>query len=155
MIFCVIGLVVAGLTLLVPDAFARIVFWVIFAGIPLLFGIGKLVSALMASDDKVLFFQKGNEPRKGTGYFEGVPDLIAEVLSPGTYNRDRKTKLKAYEEAGAPEYWLLDPDRQTVEVYVLKKGKGYVELVRGGPGDEVWSSALPGFRVKVADLFLS
>ncbi len=102
----------------------------------------------------VLFFQKGNEPQKGTGRFEGVPDLIAEVLSPGTRSRDRTLKLEAYEEAGVPEYWLVDPDTQTVEVYALGKGKGYTKLVRGGAGDEVWSSVLPGFRVTVADLFM-
>jgi Uma2 family endonuclease len=102
----------------------------------------------------VLFFQKGNEPRKGTGRFDGVPDLIAEVLSPTTYNRDRTTKLEAYEEAGVPEYWLVDPNARTVEVHALQEGKGYVKVIRGGTGDEVWSSVLPGLRVNVSDLFM-
>jgi Uma2 family endonuclease len=102
----------------------------------------------------VMFFRKGNEPRRGT-VFEGVPDLIAEALSPGTSRRDRTIKLEAYRDAGVPEYWLLDPDAGTVMVYVLEKGRGYVERVRGGVGDEVGSSVLSGFRVNVADLFLS
>lgn len=101
----------------------------------------------------VTFFRKGNEPRRGT-IFEGVPDLIAEALSPRTRRLDRTVKLEAYRDAGVPEYWLLDPDERTVVVYVLEKGKGYVELVRGGAGDEVWSSVLPGFRVNVSDLFM-
>ena len=101
----------------------------------------------------VMFFRKGNEPRRGT-VFQGVPDLIAEALSPKTSRRDRTVKLEAYRDAGVPEYWLLDPEAQRVVVYVLEKGKGYVERVRGGMGDEVASSVLPGFRVKVADIFM-
>ena len=101
----------------------------------------------------VMFFRKGNEPRRGT-VFEGVPDLIAEALSPGTSRRDRTIKLEAYRDAGVPEYWLLDPDARAIVVYVLEKGRGYVERVRGGMGDELGSSVLPGFRVKVADLFM-
>jgi Uma2 family endonuclease len=101
----------------------------------------------------ILFFRKGNEPRWGSSNYEGVPDLIAEVLSPSTRRRDRTTKKDAYQDAGVPEYWLVDQGARTVVVYVLAKGK-YVELVRGGAGDEVWSSVLPGFRVRVKDLFV-
>jgi Uma2 family endonuclease len=61
-------------------------------------------------------------------------------------------KLHAYEDVGVPEYWLVDRDERTVVVYILQKGK-HNELIRGGDGDEVWSSILPGFRLKVADLF--
>ncbi len=102
----------------------------------------------------VVFFRKGNEPRKGTQYYEGTPDLIVEVLSPRTRRRDGKTKLEAYQEAGVPEYWLLDPDARTAVVYSLGKGK-YIELVRGREGDVIWSAVLPGFRVQVSDLFMS
>lgn len=101
----------------------------------------------------VMFFRRGNEPRRGTACFEGVPDLVAEILSPGTRRRDQTVKLQAYQDAGVPEYWLTDPGARTVVVYVLEKGK-YVELVRGGAGDTVWSSVLPGFRVNVTDLFM-
>ncbi|HEX6903554.1 MAG TPA: Uma2 family endonuclease [Thermoanaerobaculia bacterium] len=101
----------------------------------------------------VMFFRKGNEPRRGTACFEGVPDLLAEILSPGTRRRDRTVKLKAYQDAGVPEYWLIDPDARTVVVYLLERGK-YIELVRGGVGDTVGSSVLPGFRVNVTDVFM-
>ncbi|HEX9945528.1 MAG TPA: Uma2 family endonuclease [Thermoanaerobaculia bacterium] len=101
----------------------------------------------------VAFFRKGNEPRPGVGCFEGVPDLIVEVLSPRTRRRDRTIKPQAYQDAGVPEYWLADPDARTIVVYVLENGR-YIERVRGGVGDAVWSSVLPGFRVKVGDLFL-
>ncbi len=102
----------------------------------------------------MMFCRKGNQPTRGSAFFEGVPDLLAEILSPETWERDRTIKLEAYEEAGVPEYWLVDPDAQTVEVYVLEKGKGYTETVRGVEGDEVWSFLLPRFRVNVSELFM-
>lgn len=101
----------------------------------------------------VIFFRTGNTPGWEDKSFEGVPDLVAEVLSPKTRGRDRTLKLQAYEDAGVPEYWLVDPDERTVVVCVLKRGK-HTELIRGGDGDEVGSSVLPGFRVNVSDLFM-
>lgn len=50
----------------------------------------------------ILFFRTGNEPRPGAPRFEGVPDLIVEVLSPGTCRRDEGIKLETYEETGGP-----------------------------------------------------
>jgi Uma2 family endonuclease len=101
----------------------------------------------------ILFFRKGNTPDWEDKSFEGVPDLVAEVISPRTRSHDRTTKLKAYQDASVPEYWLVDPDVRTVVVYGLENGK-YVELVSGGTGDTVWSSILLGFRVNVTDLFM-
>ncbi|HEV2851385.1 MAG TPA: Uma2 family endonuclease [Thermoanaerobaculia bacterium] len=114
------------------------------------FGIGTPV------EPDVLFFRAGNEPGGGDKNYEGVPDLIAEVLSPKTRRRDRTVKLQAYQDAGAPEYWLVDPGTRTVLVYVLgpgKPGKRYTELCRGAEGERVRSSILPGFDLAVADLF--
>ncbi|HEV2854753.1 MAG TPA: Uma2 family endonuclease [Thermoanaerobaculia bacterium] len=100
----------------------------------------------------LIVLRTGNLPNWEVKNFEGVPDLVAEVLSPRTRRRDRTVKLKAYQDAAVPELWLVDPDERTVEVYVLKRGK-YTQLVCGGEGDEVWSSVFPDFRLKVTDLF--
>jgi Uma2 family endonuclease len=100
----------------------------------------------------VVFFRTENEPRWELGYFEGVPDLILEVLSPRTRNRDRKIKLQAYQDAGVPEYWMADPSSRTVVVHVLQSGR-YVEHCHGGIGERVRSSVLPGFELEVAGLF--
>ncbi len=47
----------------------------------------------------------------------GAPDLVVEVLSPGTRRFDRVKKLRAYEKNGVREAWLVDPDSQTVIVF--------------------------------------
>lgn len=53
----------------------------------------------------------------------GGPDLVCEILSPGTAKRDRQTKFALYEKYGTREYWLLDPANQWVEVYTRQEEK--------------------------------
>lgn len=53
----------------------------------------------------------------------GAPDWIAEVLSPSTARYDRTTKLRAYERAGVPEVWLIDPTDRTVTIYRIAAGQ--------------------------------
>lgn len=49
----------------------------------------------------------------------GAPDLVVEVLSPGTEKRDRGIKKNLYEKCGVKEYWLVNPETKSVEVYLL------------------------------------
>ena len=58
----------------------------------------------------------------------GAPDWVAEVLSPSTAKYDGTTKLAAYERAGVPEIWLIDPAERTVAIYRLIAGR-YTEPV--------------------------
>jgi len=102
----------------------------------------------------LVFFRKGNEPRTGDKSFTGVPDLVVEVLSPGTSRVDKKIKMSIYREAGIPEYWLVDPESRTVTIHQLSQdGRRYVECARGGAGEVVESTILPGLRLSVSDLF--
>ena len=52
----------------------------------------------------------------------GAPDLVVEVLSPKTAKLDRGKKKDLYQENGVKEYWLIDPDVKTIEIYLLKDG---------------------------------
>jgi Uma2 family endonuclease len=96
----------------------------------------------------LFFFRTGSDPTTG------VPDLVVEVLSPRTRRRDQTVKLDAYRDAGIPECWLVDPRGRTVVVHVLSEDHRYVELCRGGAGETVTSSVLPGLQVAVGALFL-
>ncbi len=80
-----------------------------------------------------------------------IPDLIVEVLSPSTEERDRGIKFKDYALHGVGEYWIIDPVAETVELYRLN-GKVYppVEKQSGGT---LASDIVPGFEVPVRALF--
>ncbi len=53
---------------------------------------------------------------------KGAPDLIIEVLSPSTRRHDRLVKLNLYQRAGVREYWIADPDNESVQVFTLDGG---------------------------------
>lgn len=53
---------------------------------------------------------------KNDGIF-GVPDLLIEVMSPSSMEIDRFKKFETYEQAGVAEYWLIDPNNETIEIY--------------------------------------
>lgn len=53
----------------------------------------------------------------------GAPDLVVEVLSPGTRRNDRGRKKDMYEKHGVREYWIVNPQEQTIEQYVLENGR--------------------------------
>ncbi len=82
----------------------------------------------------------------------GAPDLVIEILSPGTARRDRITKLQLYCRYGVRECWLVDPQAQTIEVLSLSAA-GARSMGLYGPGDEVASTVLPGLRLPVTAVF--
>jgi Uma2 family endonuclease len=53
----------------------------------------------------------------------GAPDLVVEVISPRSKLYDRVNKHMAYEQAGIPEYWLVDPRKRTIELFALESNK--------------------------------
>jgi Uma2 family endonuclease len=79
------------------------------------------------------------------------PDFIAEVLSESTAARDRGEKFEDFQAHGVEEYWIVDPDQEIVEQYLLKDG-AYVLAQKSGTG-EVRSRVVAGFCVPVRALF--
>ena len=51
---------------------------------------------------------------------EGAPDLVIEILSPGTSRTDRVTKAQIYTRYGVPAYWIVDPEQEVIEIYLLE-----------------------------------
>jgi Uma2 family endonuclease len=83
---------------------------------------------------------------------EGAPDLVVEVLSPSTGYYDLTQKRDAYEHAGVREYWIVDPERRTVEVLTLE-GEAYRTAATAEREGRVESTLLEGFSVEAGRLF--
>ncbi len=82
------------------------------------------------------------------------PELVVEVLSPGSENerRDREVKLKLYSRRNAKEYWIVNWRERTIEVY--RRQDAVLELDKTlDETDTLESPLLTGFRCKVSELF--
>ncbi|EKB60071.1 hypothetical protein HMPREF9699_00059, partial [Bergeyella zoohelcum ATCC 43767] len=81
----------------------------------------------------------------------GAPDLIIEILSPGNSKREMKYKFELYEEAGVREYWIIDPNQESVLMNVLENGK-YTTL---NPivDKEFFSVIFPSLKMHTNDIF--
>ncbi|NBC17308.1 MAG: Uma2 family endonuclease [Bacteroidetes bacterium] len=84
-------------------------------------------------------------------YVDGVPDLIVEVVSPSSITYDRKTKYNLYEKVGVREYWIVDPEAHTVDVFVRREGR-FDLLDTFAAGDTAASVLLDGFSAAVDDI---
>jgi Uma2 family endonuclease len=80
------------------------------------------------------------------------PDLAVEVLSPTTERTDRGKKLRLLARFGVREYWLVDPDENTIERLVLAAG-AYVVDALVEEADLMTSKALPGLSFPAARIF--
>lgn len=68
----------------------------------------------------LLFISKERAPKLMTrAAITGAPDLVLEIISPSTARADRKIKPPLYAKHGVAEFWLVDPDDQSVEVFIL------------------------------------
>ncbi len=101
----------------------------------------------------VVFMLSEHASRRHESYWEGA-DLVMEVVSnsPEDRRRDLVTKRREYAQAGIPEYWIVDPQSQTVTVLGLD-GRGYVEGGLYGQGETAQSVLLPEFAVAVNEIF--
>lgn len=85
-------------------------------------------------------------------WIRGTPDLVIEVVSPERPERDRIVKRDLYARNGVPEFWLVDPEDQAIEVLRLVDGRyapaGYYRV-----GETLRSAALPSFELRVMEVF--
>ncbi len=82
----------------------------------------------------------------------GAPDLVIEVLSPSTAQRDRTLKRTLYALHGVPEYWQADSDAKNVAVLTLDNGEYKVAGIYG-EGQTLVSPLLPGFTLEIDRIF--
>jgi Uma2 family endonuclease len=100
----------------------------------------------------VLFVRAERWPSERVAFFEGAPDLVVEVISPSSVRMDRVVKFTAYEAAGVPEYWIVNPHTRTVEVFTLSHGE-YALLGEYTNDEVVQSVILAGIDLVASTLF--
>ena len=80
----------------------------------------------------------------------GVPDLVVEVISQ-TWKRDRVEKKALYEQCGVAEYWIVDPENRSIEVFALAKGV-YELHSKTSEAIPAKSRLLTGFKISFRNL---
>ena len=86
--------------------------------------------------------------------FTGALDIVIEVLSPGTQNRQRdlSAKRQLYAKYGVAEYWIVDSEHRSVLIFLLREQS--LEEAATLTGDDLLSSRLlPGFQLQVSEIF--
>lgn len=82
----------------------------------------------------------------------GAPDLVVEILSEGTKNVDEDEKMKVYGQFNVLEYWIIDPNEQTIDIYV-NKNKVMVLREQIEKKGKVVSKAIPGFYFELSNIW--
>ncbi|MEO8682928.1 MAG: Uma2 family endonuclease [Vicinamibacterales bacterium] len=85
----------------------------------------------------------------------GAPALVVEILSPGTRKRDRTIKRGLFERSGVREYWMVDPDQNTVVVHRRDAAGAFPSAgeFRAEDGAILTTPILPAFRLPLDQLF--
>jgi Uma2 family endonuclease len=108
----------------------------------------------------VLYVSAGRADRLRERYVAGAPDLVVEVLSPSSRGLDKIKKRRLYEAQGVPEYWIVDPVAETIEVYRAEAAGGFalqasLALAAGAGIAEstLETPLLPGLRISLREVF--
>lgn len=109
----------------------------------------KLSADDVVQPDVLVVCDEGS--RRGS-HVEGPPKLVVEILSASSIHMDRGRKRELYEKSGVPEYWIVTPFPETVEVYSLD-GATYRLLHVFTKEDTLVSPAFPKLKIRLKDVF--
>lgn len=144
------------------------------------FGLGSVIIAPFevrlwsdgpSREPDIFFVARENQDKLTEKRYEGGPDLVIEIISPGSITGDRVYKFTEYEQAGVREYWVIDPrpHQQQADFFVL----GENEAFRPAPVDEdgfyhstvisdfsleidwLWREELPNPQLALAEIMIS
>lgn len=114
----------------------------------------RLPSRPSGREPDLFFLSAAHAARAKPTYLDGPADLVVEIVSPESVERDYHVKLAEYQAARIPEYWLIDPLQKRATFYQLGGDDAY----HAGPIDDdgVYTSrVVPGFRLRVSWLWRS
>ncbi|WP_420265886.1 Uma2 family endonuclease [Candidatus Magnetominusculus dajiuhuensis] len=85
-------------------------------------------------------------------WVRGVPDMVCEIVSRGTFIRDTATKKEIYEKYKVPEYWIVIPEFKAVEVLTIENDR-YERYSIAEIEGVVTSKVIEGLQVNIKDIF--
>lgn len=100
----------------------------------------------------IVFIARENISNITEKNIQGAPGLIIEILTPGTAYNDLVNKKDLYAKFDVKEYWIVDPQKQWIEMYTLTE-KEYTLHQRAVKSGKVSSVVLNGFQVLLKDTF--
>lgn len=85
---------------------------------------------------------------------QGPPDFVIEIISETSRKTDETIKRKLYEGYGVREYWIVDPELETVDIHRLTD-RGYVRAAELSleADHAIETSLLPGLKLRLSDIF--
>lgn len=85
---------------------------------------------------------------------QGAPDLVIEILSESTRKTDEMIKRKLYERHGVTEYWIVDPELETIKIYRMAD-KGYIRSAELSleKQEVLVTPLLPNFSIPLSEIF--
>ena len=100
----------------------------------------------------VLFISRAREHTITADNVRGAPDLVIEILSPSTADRDLGYKYDLYGRHGVLQYWIVDPMAETIAVH--RQGDGRLEAAETlGRGDTLRTALLKGLELRLDEVF--
>ena len=99
----------------------------------------------------IIFIARGRLHVIGPKTVDAAPDLVVEILSPGTRQRDLGVKRTLYARFGVQEYWIVDPSARSVSVLVLTGD--HFEPVALGEEGAIRSRLLPELKLTLEEVF--
>ena len=121
-------------------------------GIILAAPLDVILSRTVVLQPDILFISKARKAKIMGERITGAPDLVVEILSPATSARDLNQKRKLYARHGVQEYWIVDPDDQTLEVQRLQ-GNVFSTMAIYEKGQSLVSPMFEGLRLDIDQVF--
>lgn len=100
----------------------------------------------------IIYISSDNRDIMRKERIDGPCSLAIEIMSPSNHRKDRLRKMEIYRKVGIPHYWLLDPEENILEAYMLE-GENYLLIFTGGPEDDFTHPEFPGLNLDLAKVF--
>jgi Uma2 family endonuclease len=123
--------------------------YILYAPVDVVFGTGD---GREAAQPDIIFVRRDRKEIIAEAEVLGPPDLIVEVLSPGTEARDRGYKMHLYGRYGVEEYWIVDPKEETLDLFRVVD-ESYRRVCHCCKDDRFSSSLFPGLTIELREVF--